>query len=216
MTNISEPVKRRYQSSLRSSQSRATKAAIVAAASRLFTERGYVATPFEAIAEAAGVGRATVFGYFPTKASLLKAAYEVALRGNDEPVALPDQPRSREIRADPDVHRFLAGYAEVISEMGARLAGLHEAVRAAATADPEVGPVWHRIQADRRMGAGNVVALAAAKAPLRPGLDLEAAADVIWILNDPGLFERLVRERGWSEAEFRRWLGAAFERELLP
>ena len=56
---------------------RETRRAIVDAAARLFADRGYIGTSFDAIAEAAGVGRATVFDHFPTKTGLLKTAYDV-------------------------------------------------------------------------------------------------------------------------------------------
>ena len=51
---MSQPVKKPYNSALRAAQARATRRAIVDAAARLFTERGYTATTMEAIAEAAG------------------------------------------------------------------------------------------------------------------------------------------------------------------
>ncbi|MFI1965535.1 TetR/AcrR family transcriptional regulator [Streptomyces pathocidini] len=48
-----------------------TRQAIRHAAYRLFTERGYGATPIERIAEAAEVSPSTVFRYFPTKEDLV-------------------------------------------------------------------------------------------------------------------------------------------------
>ena len=59
--NQSADVKRSYESPLRKAQAAATRGAIIDAASALFIERGYVATSIEAVAEAAGVSRATVF-----------------------------------------------------------------------------------------------------------------------------------------------------------
>jgi AcrR family transcriptional regulator len=52
-------VKRAYDSPLRKAQAAATRRAIIDAAAALFIDRGYVATSIDAIAEAAGVGRAT-------------------------------------------------------------------------------------------------------------------------------------------------------------
>lgn len=49
------------------------------AAMRLFEERGFRATTFEAIARAAGVSRGTVFNYFPYKEALLVEYFGVQL-----------------------------------------------------------------------------------------------------------------------------------------
>jgi AcrR family transcriptional regulator len=54
-----------------------TRAAITAAARRLFDERGYDHTTVEQIADAAEVAPRTVFRYFPTKESILFAELDV-------------------------------------------------------------------------------------------------------------------------------------------
>ncbi|MPY80338.1 MAG: TetR family transcriptional regulator, partial [Actinophytocola sp.] len=53
--------KRTYDNSRRLAQTRATRADVIAAAQRLFEERGYPATTIEAIAEASGTPLATVY-----------------------------------------------------------------------------------------------------------------------------------------------------------
>ena len=208
-------VKRSYRSPLRVAQARATRGKILAAATELFVAAGYGATSIDAIADAAGVSRATVFNVFGDKPTLLKSAYDVALVGDDEPVALPDRADSKAIRAEPDPARYLERYAALIAELGGRVSGIYEAVRGAAGTDPEVRPVWEKILAERRVGAEHVVADTASKGPLRPGLDPAAAADVVWILIDPGLHHLLVDRRGWSDESFRNWLAGQLVRELL-
>jgi AcrR family transcriptional regulator len=208
-------VKRSYRSPLRVAQARATRGTILAAAPELFVAAGYGATSIDAIADAAGVSRATVFNVFGDKPTLLKSAYDVALVGDDEPVALPDRADSKAIRAEPDPARYLERYAALIAELGGRVSGIYEAVRGAAGTDPEVRPVWEKILAERRVGAEHVVADTASKGPLRPGLDPAAAADVVWILIDPGLHHLLVDRRGWSDESFRNWLAGQLVRELL-
>ena len=77
-------VNRRYNSPLRRDQARATRRVITEAASHLFREQGYVATSIDQIAAAAGVSRATVFTSMGDKRALLRRAYEVAVRGEDD------------------------------------------------------------------------------------------------------------------------------------
>lgn len=209
------PVKRPYRSPLRAAHAGQTRRAIIDAATRLFVEVGYGATSIDAIADAAGVSRATVFAAVGSKAALLKSAYDVALVGDDEPASLPDRAASRVIRAEPDPGRYLERYAGVVAELGGRVAAVYEAVRGAASADPEVRPVWDKIQQERRIGAAHVVADTAAKGPLRDGIDVESAADIVWVLNDPGLYQLLVNVRGWPAERYREWVAASLQHELL-
>ncbi len=208
-------VKRSYRSPLRTSHATQTRQAIIDAATRLFIDSGYGATAMDAIAEAAGVSRATVFTAVGSKAALLKAAYDVALVGDDERVALPDRAQSRAIRAEPNLHRYLERYAALVVEMGARVAPIYEAIRGAASADADIRPVWEKILQERRIGASHVVSDAASKGPLRDGLDEENAADVVWVLVDPGLYHLLVNLRGWSRERFTAWLAASLIHELV-
>lgn len=57
-------------------RTRATRAALIAAARRLFTERGYAAVPAEEIVAAAGLTRGALRHHFGDKRELLRAAFE--------------------------------------------------------------------------------------------------------------------------------------------
>lgn len=209
-------VKRRYDSPLRKGQARTTRTAVIEAAWRLFAEQGYVATSIEDIAAAAGVSRATVFTAVGGKPVLLKAAFDVAIVGDDEPLSLPERASSRAIRAEPDPRRYLARYATMVAEIAARVAPIAEAVRGAAGADPDARRLWETHLAQRRQGAANVVAdLSKKGGRLRPGLDAGAAADLVWVLNDPGFYDHLVLRRGWTPKRYQAWLAHALQRELL-
>lgn len=51
---------------------------------------------------------------------------------------------------------------------------------------------------------------------LRDGLDTQSGADLMWVLNDPGLYHLLVNRRGWSPARFEAWLSQTMQEQLLP
>ena len=208
-------VKRPYQSTLRGAQAQSTRGAVIAAAARLFTERGYAATSIEEIAAAAGVSRATVFTSVGGKAKLLKTALDVAIVGDDEPVALPERPRSKAIRSEPDPRKYLALYAELVTEIDGRLAGIHEAVRGAAGVDADARALWESHLAQHRQGAANVIGDLTRKGGIRPGLDPDLAADIVWLLG-PGAYYMLVHRRGWSPKRFQGWLAETFISQLLP
>lgn len=175
-----------------------------------------MATSMDTIAAAAGVSRATVFASVGSKKALLKQAYDVALVGDDEPIPFPERPRSQEVRREPDPWRLLARYAGLIVEMYERLAPIYEAVRGAASADPEVREVWETIGTERRIGSDNLMKLLLARGPLRDGLDAATGADLMWVLNDPGLYHLLVNRRGWTPARFEAWLIGVMQEQLLP
>lgn len=216
MTNRGAEVKRSYSSALRAGQARTTRALVIAAAAKLFAEKGYAATSIDEIAAEAGVGRATVFAAVGGKPALLKTAFDVAIVGDDEPVALPDRPENRRIIEDPDPRRVLQGYARLLTEMGGRLAGINEALHGAAGADPDARAMWQKFRDDRHMGARHVVTALQAKGPLKRGLDARGAADILWLLNDPALYHQLVDLRGWPTTRFRTWLSETMEAQLLP
>ena len=50
---------------------------------------------------------------------------------------------------------------------------------------------------------------------LRSDIDADAAADLMWLYNDPSLYDKLVRQRGWSIAQFQAWLTEALQVQLL-
>ncbi len=60
-------------SGLREHKKAETRQAIMAAAVRLFAEKGYEKTSIEDLANAAGIGKATVYGYFATKDDIFMA-----------------------------------------------------------------------------------------------------------------------------------------------
>ena len=215
MVKSAKGVKRAYRSTRREAQARETRRAVIRAATRLFVARGYGVTTIDAIAAAAGVGRATVFATVGGKAALLKAAYDVALVGDDEPVAFPDRPASRRVMAEPDAARMLTGYAAILTTVSQRLAPMYEAVRAAPGADRAAQKVWDKVRAERRIGARNVVRLVEDRRALRAGLDPDAAADAIFVLIDPGLYQVLVHERGWRPSAYQAWLGETLSAQLL-
>ena len=201
---------------LRRAKAAATRLAVIDAASRVFVRDGYAGASVQDIADAAGVSRATVFNAVGGKAALLKAAYDVATVGDDEPIPLPQRPEAIAARLEPDPRRSIAIYAGMIAGIGERLARIYEVFRAAAASDPEIAAYWKEIQAERLKGARGFVGLLRPKGPLREGLDEDLAGDVVWALIDASLYHRLAVERGWTTVQFQEWLRATLESQLLP
>ena len=211
---MGERVKRHYASALRAQQARATRRGVVEAARDLFVRRGWTATSVEHVAAAAGVSRATVFTV-GGKSELLKLAYDTAIGGDDEDVAMADRPAMRELAAAPDLDTLIVRYVELVVATGTRVAGIYVALRAAADADERVRALFADVQAQRLVGASGFVATLAERGGLRSGLDQEMAADVLWTLLDPGLYAALVQDRGWPSERFAAWWERTLRAQLL-
>ena len=212
----SRPVKKGpYRSRLRAQQAAATRRLVLDAASRLFVERGYTATSIDAIAEAAGVGRSTVFAASEGKPWLLKTAYDRAIVGDDEPLPLLQRPQARKLFEMTDPTEIVASYARIIATAMQRVSAIYEVVRYAAGCDPEVGQLWQEIGQERLTGAERIAALLHQRDGLRDGLSLDHARDIIWIYNDPALHYALVHARGWNQDQFLDWLTDNLHHHLL-
>jgi hypothetical protein len=110
---------------------------------------------------------------------------------------------------------LLAAYAQVCTLIGARAARLFEVVRRAADASPDVAALWETIQRNRRAGAGMVVDQLRSLGPVRGWRGDEHSVDVVWLFNDPALYDTLVRVCGWQEADFTAWLTVRMQEALL-
>ncbi len=208
--------KRRYQSPLRKAQAQSTRLTIIEAAARLFIEQGYVGTSMDDIATAAGVGRATVFTSVGGKATILKAAYDIAIVGDDEPIPLPQRPWAIAVRSEPDPLKMVNAYAEMITQVSGRVARIYEVMHGAAGADPEARSLWDAMRKERRGGAAGFVGFVVARDALRADVDRKRAGDVVWALIDPGLYHLLVHEMAWAPAQFQSWLAETLRAQLLP
>ena len=200
-------VKRDYRSDLRAAQALQTRRAIVAAASELFTAEGYGTTTVDAVANAAGVSRKTVFTAVGGKLDLLKTALDWAVAGDDRPVALADRSVIRGLLDETDPKRLITGWVHVLVDIDSRVGSLMRALEVAANVDAEAQTLVDDSQRQRLAGARTVVRRLVALGALKPGLSRDQAVDVAWLASDAVLHDRLVRTRGWSTGPLREMAG---------
>ena|SRR5829696_1900155 len=212
---MQDAVKRDYCSVVRAEQASATRRTIVAAAARLFTENGFGATTIDAVAQAAGVSRKTVFTAVGGKVDLLKIALDWAVAGDDLPVALADRDILRELLEQSDARILLTGWAQLQAEIGARVAALVQALEVAAETDGEARLLLAQVQEQRLDGARGIVKRVRKLGALTADLTVAEAVDLAWLATDAALFDRLVRVRGWSTGRFGEWLGESLCRQLV-
>src|SRR4029078_4325410 len=102
-----------------------------------------------AIAATAGVALPTVELGFGTKATLLKAAIDVAIAGDDEPVPVLDRGWADTARGATSPAELLTVAAEVIAAAQSRSAGLVLAVFEGGRTAPDLAALARALTADR-------------------------------------------------------------------
>lgn len=211
-----EAATRPYHSPVRAERAARTRAAVLAAARTRFLADGYAGTTMRAVARAAGVSVPTVELAFGTKAALLKATIDVAIAGDDEPVAVLDRPWAGEARASADPRALLGLTAGVLAAAQARSAGLMLALFEGTAGGDELDALRRQMAAQREVTAAWLIDRLAERSALRPRLPRAEAVDTVWALMDPALFDRLTRHRGWTVARYERWVTDTLAAALLP
>lgn len=214
----SEDVKRRtYESPLRRERARRSRAAILQAGHARFRSVGYASTTLAAVAADASVSVDTVYKTFGSKRGLLAAVMDVNVGGDDEPVAVLDREGPQRMRAERDQRVQVAMLAQGMAGELERMRPLDDVLRSAAAVDPEVAEA-RREQNDRQrhVAMTTLVEWIRARGPLRDGLEVDTAADVVWALTSPEMHHMLLDTRGWDRTRYEHWLRATLELSLLP
>jgi AcrR family transcriptional regulator len=206
---------RRYHSPRRQEQAAATRRSILDAAQRLFETQGYAATTMDAVAAEAGVALKTVYVAFATKSGLLRALWDLLLKGDQDEAAVAERPWYREVLDEPDPVRQLRLNAHNSRVVKMRIAGILAVIRSAASSDADSAALWELIQSDFYDNQKVIVESLHRKRALRPGLGVTRAADLLWTLNHPDIWLLLVGERRWTPAQFERWLADTTCTQLL-
>jgi AcrR family transcriptional regulator len=203
-----------YDNSSRAAGARATRTRVLAAARDAFLTSGYAGTTIRAVAAAAGVSAETVYKRFGGKAGLLKDVYDVAVAGDEEPIAVADRPGAMALRAARDPGEAAMTYGRLARALSERAGPVMRIVLSARGSDPDLEAFVATVDAERLIGATNAVRRWAERGWLRPGLDVERARDQLWTLNSPAVWV-LLGERGWSGEEYEEWLAGALRGLLL-
>jgi AcrR family transcriptional regulator len=204
---------RSYNSPRRREQAAATRRAILDAAQRLFERDGYAATSMAAIATQAEVSNKTVYLAFETKGDLLRALWNLLLRGDEGEVPVAQRGWYREVLDEPDPARKLRLNARNSRNAKGRMGNLLKVIRDAAPSDERVGALWRRIQEDYYDNQEAVVK--SMRTHLAEGISVKRATDILWSLNHPDLWLLLADQRGWSSDRYERWCAETACAQLL-
>jgi AcrR family transcriptional regulator len=206
MMRKEKPNRRRYRAPAREAAAARTRVAIVTAARDSFEQRGWAGTTMAGIAAVAGVSQKTVEAVFGTKAVLLQAAVDYAVRGDVEPVPIVRRDAVKRMESVADAAGFLrlhAAHLRAINERSARIAWT---VEHAAGSDSAVAALWARMNGNRAFGVRWAASTLLAKTGRRRGLrrrDVEAS---FWVAFDWSTYRTLTQHAGLDADGFERWL----------
>lgn len=218
MTHEDTPTtpKRRYNSARRQAQARETRRQIVAVARRLFTAHGYAGTTMEAIAREAGVAVETVYAAFGSKRAILARLAEVAIVGEDAPLALAERPEAQDVRRERDQQRQIRLFAHETRTLMERIGPVVAILRGAAATEPEIAALLQELLDKRLDAMRQFVRWLAENGPLRAQLREAEAADVVWALASQEMHHLLTTDRGWPAERYEHWLENTLISLLLP
>ncbi len=189
----------------RRDKARRTRLRIIKAAHAEFLDNGYHGATMAAIARRAGVATQTVYFVFHTKPELISAVIDTAVLGEDDPTRPEDTDWWAAMRAAATAPEALRLFTCGAGPLLARAAGISEIVRAAALTDDELRSIRRRHDELQARGYRQVVEITAGKHPLRPGLTIDSATDVLLLLCGDHAYVSLT-ERGWTHDQIVEWL----------
>lgn len=210
-----DPVnRRRYHSPARAEAAERTRASVVAAARELFIRDGYSRTSVASVAGRAGVSVDTVYAAVGRKPLLVRAVVDDVLGEGRGEVTARGRGYVEDIRAVARARGKLETYARALGRLQPRLAPLVEALREAGLADAGCRQAWEGLVERRARNMRELAAELRATGELRPDLDDDTVADVVWATNSHEYY-LLLASRGWSAEEYAEHLVDLWSRMLL-
>jgi AcrR family transcriptional regulator len=194
-----------YRSPLRTEKAAETRRSIITAAAEVFSERGYVGTTMQQVADHAGVSVESV-NKIGTKPDLLIKAFQQTYAGEGGWKSIIDQPQLMEIMSMADTEAAIGGYAEFIAAANARSGGIWAAVRAAAASEERVSTAIADLIARKRedflIGYGWYVGRGITHERTSP----DAFAAYLYVLTSQETYDQLVHDWGYSVEAYTTWL----------
>ncbi len=196
--------------SVRQAQVAHTEQRILAAATGLFLEGGYLATTLEAVARRAQVGARTVYLRFGTKAALFKRVIDVAIVGDTAPVDVLGRDWMQAAMTAPTAAERIAASAAASRQIMQRTGALFAVAQQAAAVEPPIAGFWQQGREQTRHTFALFWARMAEDGLLEPGADLTWLTDTTSILAAAETYLLITRTTGWDLDAYERWLVRTF------
>jgi AcrR family transcriptional regulator len=208
--------RRRYDASGRRAAAEERRLAIGTAAREAFEQRGWAAVRVREVADAAGVSQKLVEAVFRTKSALLQAAVDYAIRGDVDPLPMPQRESVQEMEAASDAAEMLRLHARHVRLVNARSARMAAVVEHAAPAAPAAAGLWRRMNRNRSYAVEWATDTLLGKRGRRRGLRRPEAAAAVWVALDWGTYRTLTDLAGLDDDGYEDWLRRYYSSLLLP
>ena len=198
----------------RESSADSTRGAIVAAASRLFFERGYHGTGVDEVAEAAGVAVQTIYNSIGAKRDVLVRVLDYAASGEGAPTPVGEIARRRVAEID-DPRELIATVVSLSCGNFDRTIPVFRVIREAAAVEPALSDLERDRHRQRLANFRHPVERLAELGALRPEVSVERGSALVFAVVHPDQYRFFVEDVGWSKRRFRSWATTALECALL-
>jgi AcrR family transcriptional regulator len=195
---------------LRQAQVAHTEERILAAATELFLEGGYVATTLEAVARRAQVGARTVYLRFGTKAAVFKRVIDVAIVGDTAPVDVLGRDWMQAAMTAPTAAKRIAASAAASRQIMQRTGALFAVAQQAAAVEPLIAGFWQQGREQTRHTFAVFWTRMAEDGLLAPGADVTWLTDTTSVLAAAETYLLVTRTTGWDLDAYERWLIRTF------
>lgn len=206
--------RRAYDASGRRARAAQNRARVLAAARDLLLAEGFADFSVARVAAAAEVSVELVYKAVGGRAALLATLLDVAVGGDDEPVALAEREALVALRPLTDAREVLRGYTAVAVGVQERTAPLL-LLALRSTGDPGAAQLLAKADAERLAGTTGLARHLVGTGQTRPGMDLDAVRDALWALNGVQLWDQLVVQRGWAPTAYGEVLERLFAAAVL-
>ncbi len=216
---MADPVKsakRTYNAPRRAEAAAQTREAVLRAAKARFEDAGWVGTTIAAVASDASVSPKTIEVTFGTKAALLAAVVDYAIRGDIDPTPVASRAAVQAERDAPDAETMLHLHAHRSTAIATRAARITWVVETAAGSDARAAELWARMTHNLLIGVGMAAEILLAKPGVRPGLTREAAEESLLVAMNWNTYRALTGMRGLTPEGFEDWMRRYYRRMFLP
>jgi AcrR family transcriptional regulator len=167
------------------------------------------------VAADADVSIKTIEATFGTKANLLSAVVEYAIRGDESSVPIIERETVAAMKAAADAAAFLKLHAQLVRTVQERSAGVQAAVEHAAATDQAAHQLWEQMLRNRRNGTTAPARQLLTLPGLRAGVTEQDAATVFWLTTDWSYWRALHNQLGFSPGAIEAWTHDHYRTTLL-
>jgi AcrR family transcriptional regulator len=196
----------------RHSRARTTEGQILRAAHELFVTRGWVGTTLTDVAAAADVAERTVYVRFGTKMALLQRVIDVAVVGDDEPVAVREREWYRVAMTAPTLDERIDAYAKGAAALVARAAPVIAVALQAAGSEPGLAAAARAGHLGTRDDLRRLGQQAHKDGLIPDSVDLRWFLDTITVVGQADVYLLGVEVHGWTQRRYEKWLAATVRR----